>query len=101
MEESEVNPDFSLSFFSYYSLFSSSVRAHKVLNSAKDLVQSLDEADNAQKKAKAAIEQANDDIASARADLEEVNRAHFNRDARRSSNSFITKILIVFDLFLI
>lgn len=50
----------------------SSSRALNVLNSAKDLVQSLDEADNAQKKAKSAIEQANDDIASARADLEEV-----------------------------
>lgn len=55
-----------------FSLFSFSARALNVLNSAKDLVQSLDEADNAQKKAKSAIEQANDDITSARADLEEV-----------------------------
>lgn len=43
------------------------------MNEAKDLVNSLDEADDAQKKAKEAIQQANDDIALARADLELVN----------------------------
>lgn len=43
------------------------------MNEAKDLVNSLDDADKAQKKAKEAIQQANDDIALARADLELVN----------------------------
>lgn len=43
-----------------------------MLEQAHNLVKSLDEADEAQEKAKTAIEQANEDIALAKADLEKV-----------------------------
>lgn len=49
-----------------------SERAENVLKSAKELIQSLDEADVAQQKAKDAIRQANEDISLARSDLEKV-----------------------------
>lgn len=54
-----------------------SERAENVLKSAKDLVQSLDEADVAQQKAKDAIRQANEDISLARSDLEKVFSINF------------------------
>lgn len=49
-------------------------RADEVLKSAKNVVQSLEEADAAQTKARNAIKLSNEDIALARADLEQVNR---------------------------
>lgn len=49
-----------------------SERAENVLKKAQELKKSLDEADIAQQKARDAIEQANEDIALARADLEKV-----------------------------
>lgn len=48
-------------------------RAENVLKSAKDVVQSLDEASAAQIKAEEAIKQSTEDISLARADLDEVN----------------------------
>lgn len=54
-------------FVSYFS-----ARADKVLEDAQNLVKSLDEAQDAQTKATAAIGQANEDIALAKADLEKV-----------------------------
>lgn len=50
-----------------------SQRAENVYKQAQELVKSLDEADIAQQRAKDAIEQANEDIALAKADLEKVN----------------------------
>lgn len=47
-------------------------RAEDVLVSAKDVVKSLEEADIAQTKARNAIKLSNEDIALARADLEQV-----------------------------
>lgn len=47
-------------------------RADDVLQSAKQVVQSLDEADAAQTKARNAIKLSNEDISLARADLEQV-----------------------------
>lgn len=44
-----------------------------MLKQAQELVKALDEADEAQQKAKDAIKQANEDISLARADLEKVN----------------------------
>lgn len=50
-----------------------SERAESVLKQAQELKKSLDEADIAQQRARDAIQQANEDIALARADLEKVN----------------------------
>lgn len=47
------------------------------MKQAQELKKSLDEADVAQQKARDAIEQANEDIALARADLEKVNKLNF------------------------
>lgn len=47
-------------------------RADDVLEAAKKVVQSLDEADAAQNKARNAIKLSNEDISLARADLEQV-----------------------------
>lgn len=52
--------------------FVCSQRAENVLKSAKDVVQSLDEASAAQIKAEEAIKQSTEDISLARADLDEV-----------------------------
>lgn len=60
-----------------------------MLEQAHNLVKSLDEADEAQEKAKAAIEQANEDIALAKADLEKV--CNFC-----SKNRFVVMFLIQF-----
>lgn len=49
-----------------------SQRAENVLKSAKDVVQSLDEASAAQIKAEEAIKQSTEDISLARVDLDEV-----------------------------
>lgn len=49
-----------------------SQRSGNVLSQAKDLVKALEEADEAQQKAKDAIKQANEDISLARDDLEKV-----------------------------
>lgn len=54
-----------------------SERAEKALKQAQELKKSLDEADVAQQKARDAIEQANEDIALARADLEKVKKLNF------------------------
>lgn len=55
-----------------------SQRAENVFKQAQELVESLDEADIAQQKAKDAIKQANEDISLARADLEKVNKLEVN-----------------------
>lgn len=67
----EINCQIDSDYIIFCPIFSE--RALKVLNSAKEMVKSLEEADEAQKKAKQAIAQANDDITSAKNDLEEVN----------------------------
>lgn len=53
-----------------------SERADKVFEQAESLVKSLDDAEEAQEKAKTAIHQAHEDIALAKADLEKVHRSH-------------------------
>lgn len=57
-----------------------SQRAENVLKSAKDVVQSLDEASAAQLKAEEAIKKSTEDISLARADLDEV---HFFLSEKR------------------
>lgn len=47
-------------------------RAEKVLAGVLNITRALDDADDAQKKARQSIKQANADIASAKIDLEEV-----------------------------
>lgn len=58
--------------FHYIAISVCSQRAENVLKSAKDVVQSLDEASAAQLKAEEAIKKSTEDISLARADLDEV-----------------------------
>lgn len=63
-------------------------RADEVLESAKKVVQSLEEADAAQTKARNAIKLSNEDISLARADLEQVIDIFISYKLEQSSDTF-------------